>query len=354
MAVSQIRQNTDATPSLIPRRRFGGTDLQVAEFGIGCQSFAGGLFRPVDPNATRAILRRAFDRGVNFFDLCQSYGQLNTERLIGDLFRHERDRLVLAVKVGETYPSKLVPLTQARYLLRPLRRALAPVKTRLHKWMYSKTRFDFSREHITRAVEDNLVALKTDYLDLVQVHAPPADVIERGDFVDVLQSLRAQGKVRYFGVYCMCVDDALIALKHPEISSVQMPFNLLNQRAAEILFPAARRRQVAIIAKQAFAHGVLSDDKSPLKAEFMAPTRSGLKKAVEVSGDFRFLAVAGRSMAQAALRFVLAFPEISVVISGIGTLEELDEDIHYIDTPPLTATELERAKALRPQEAFGY
>jgi aryl-alcohol dehydrogenase-like predicted oxidoreductase len=339
---------------LVPRRRFGRTDLEVAEFGIGCQSFAGGLFRPVDPNLTRAILQRAFDQGVNFFDLCQSYGQLNTERLIGDLFRHQRDRVVLAIKVGETYPDALVPLAQARYLLKPLRRTLAPVKTQLHKLMYSRTRFDFSREHITKAVEANLIALQTDYLDLVQVHGAPADVIERGEFIEVLESLRAQGKVRYFGVYCMSVDDAIIALKHPQIASIQVPFNLLNQQAAEVLFSEAQRRGVAIITKQAFAHGVLSNETRPLKAEFMAPTARGLKKAVEVSRDFRFLAVAGRSMAQAALRFVLAFPEVSVVISGIGSLEELDEDIHYRDKPSLTAAELERAKALRPQASFGY
>jgi aryl-alcohol dehydrogenase-like predicted oxidoreductase len=338
----------------VPRRQFGGTDLQVSEFGVGCQSFAGGLFRPVDPNSTRAILRKAFDEGVNFFDMCQSYGELKTERLIGDLFRHERDRVVLAVKVGETYPGTLVPLARARYVLKPLRRVLAPVKTRLHKLMYSGMRFAFTPEHITKAVEDNLAALGTDYLDLVQVHAPPADVIERGEFIDVLQSLRAQGKLRYFGVYCMSIDDALIALKHPEITSIQVPFNLLNQQAAEVLFPEAHRRKVAIIAKQAFAHGVLTDDMQPLKAEFMAPTASKLQKAFEASKEFRFLAVPGRTMAQAALRFVLAFPEVSVVISGLGTVEELDEDIFYRDTPPLTATERSRAKALRPRTSFGY
>jgi aryl-alcohol dehydrogenase-like predicted oxidoreductase len=354
MVVSPHRHSTEAEPSLVPRRPFGNTGLRVSEVGIGCQSFAGGLFRPVDAKSTREILRQAFDQGVNFFDLCQSYGQLNTERLIGDLFRRERDRIVLAVKVGETYPGTLVPLAQARYVLKPLRRVLAPIKTRLHKLMYAKTRFSYSREHITKAVEDNLAALQTDYLDVVQVHCPPREVIERGEFIGVLQSLRAQGKIRHFGVYCMDVDDALLVLEHSEIASIQVPFNLMNQRAADVLFPEARRRNVAIIAKQAFAHGVLTDAVQPLKAEFMTPTTSGLRKAVEVSKDFRFLAAAGRTMAQAALRFVLAFPEVSVVISGIGTLAELDEDMGYRHAPALTETELGRARAYKSPLALGY
>ena len=354
MVASQIEQNTQVDMPAIPRRQFGNTDLHVSEFGIGCQSFGGGLFRPVDRDVTRTILRRAFDQGVTFFDLCQSYGQLSTERLIGDLFRQERHQIVLAVKVGETYPSSLVPLARARYALKPLRRFLAPAKTRLHKLMYSKTRFSYTDEHIRKAVEDNLVALKTDYLDLVQIHGPPADVIERGDFIDVMQSLRTEGKIRHFGVYCMSVDDAVLALRHPEVASIQVPFNLLNQRAADTLFPAAGQRGVAIIAKQAFAHGVLSDETRPLKAEFMASTSKGLRQAVEVSKDFRFLVSSGRTMAQAALRFVLSFPEVSVVISGIGSLKELDEDIGYRLTPALTPAELERARGLRPQAEFGY
>jgi aryl-alcohol dehydrogenase-like predicted oxidoreductase len=339
---------------MVPQRAFGSTDLRVSEFGIGCQSFAGGLFRPVDPSTTRTILRRAVDRGVNFFDMCQSYGQLNTERLIGNLFRSERNKLVFAVKVGETYPTALVPFARARYVLKPLRRALMPVKRRLHKLMYSRTQFLYGREHITKAVEGNLAALRTDYLDLVQMHCPPPELIERGDFIDVLQSLRAQGKVRYFGVYCMSVNDALLALKHSEIASVQVPFNMLDQRAADVLFPEARRLGVAVITKQAFAHGVLTDERQPVKAEFMAPSISGLQKAVEVSTDFRFLATDGRTMAQAALRFVLAFTEVSVVISGIGTLDELDENLGYNDKPALTASELERVRALRPRMSFGY
>ena len=354
MLVNKITQKPDTNTSMLSQRPFGNTDLRVSEFGIGCQSFGGGLFREVDQNTTRQVLRRAFDNGVNFFDLCQSYGELNTERLVGDVFRHEREQVIFAVKVGETYPRTLIPLAKARYLLKPVRKVLAPLKTRLHKLMYSQMRFLYSPEHITKAVEDNLIALKTDYLDLCQIHCPPTALLESGEFIDVFQSLRAQGKIRYLGVYTMNVDDALIALNHPEIASIQVAINLLNQRATERLFPEARRRNVAIIAKQALAHGVLTDESQPLKAEFMATSAKSLEKAVDIAQDFRFLATDGRTMAQAALRFVLAFPEVSVVTSGIRNLAEFEEDMGYNQTPALTEDELSRAMAVRHSISLAY
>jgi len=354
MQINEVKQNASTKPPMLVQRSFGNTDLRVSEFGIGCQSLAGGIFRPMDPQLIRKIVRQAFDHGVNFFDLSHSYGDLKVERLVGEAFRHERDKVILAAKIGEHYPGMLVPLARARYLLKPLRRVLQPVKTRLHKLMYSQMQFSYSPQHITKAVDDTLMALGTDYLDLCQMHTPPASILESGEFIDVLRALRSQGKVRYFGVYLMNVDDGLIALKHPDISSIQVPFSLFNQRAAEKLFSEAGKSSVAIITKQPFAHGVLTNDPQPVKAEFMASSASGLTQAIDLSQSFRFLASHGRTMAQAALRFVLAFPEVSVVVSGIGNLQELEENLGYCQTPALTEEELNRAMSVRHTVSYTY
>ena len=154
MQINEVTQDADVGPRLPERRTFGNTDLQVSEIGIGCQSLAGGVFRQIEPQQARRILRYAYDRGINFFDLSQSYGDLKIERLVGDIFRHERDKVIFAAKIGEYYPGMLVPLARARNFLKPLRRALLPIKTQLHRLMHSQRKFSFSSKHITKAVDD--------------------------------------------------------------------------------------------------------------------------------------------------------------------------------------------------------
>src|SRR6185503_8960413 len=96
---------------------------------------------------------------------------------------------------------------------------------------------DFSPKYLVQAVEGSLKRLRTDYLDLLQLHSPPLEVVERGDWQSALDELKRTGKIRYYGVAADSIEGGLAALRFPGVSSVQFTLSLLEQRAATELFP---------------------------------------------------------------------------------------------------------------------
>src|SRR6185295_20246503 len=97
--------------------------------------------------------------------------------------------------------------------------------------------------------EDSLRRLRTDRIDLFQLHSPPVDVVAVGDWVEALEALKHQGKIRYYGVSCDSVDAAAAALRHSGVSAIQVPINLLERAAIRVL-PIAREQGVGVIARE--------------------------------------------------------------------------------------------------------
>ncbi|MGH7801127.1 MAG: aldo/keto reductase [Thermodesulfobacteriota bacterium] len=323
-------------------RSFGSTGLQVSEIGLGCSSIGGGVFYKDERESVR-LLHRAFELGISFYDTADSYGYGHSEELIGRAFKDRRSQIIIASKVGDL-PTSLgrigkifLPVFQpVRYVIQPWKGALKKV---------SKHRQDFSSVHIKKSIEQSLRRLQTDYLDLYQLHSPTTWVIERGEVFETLDYLKHQGKIRFFGVSAKTISDALLCLKYPNISSLQVVLNLLEQEAVKELLPLTEQKKIAIIARIPLARGLLTK-KNTIQT---GPTinRSQLQMARAKAERFSFLANEGiRTLSQAAIQFVLHHPQVSVVIPGTRTVKHLEENIRALKAPPLKKEELEKIALL--------
>jgi aryl-alcohol dehydrogenase-like predicted oxidoreductase len=243
-------------------RRFGRTDLNVSEFGLGCARI-GGIFQR-DPADFLELLSAALDAGINFFDTADMYSQGESEMLLGRAFKGRRDQIVIASKAGYVLPAQRRILARFKPLVRPLIGLLGLGRHHLPGAVRGSPVQNFSPAHLTRAIEGSLRRLGTDRLDLFQLHSPPAAVVELGAWVETLDGLKRAGKIRYYGISCDSIEAALAALGHSGISSIQVAINLLERGAVDAVLPRARELGVAVIARECLANGLLAKDASAI------------------------------------------------------------------------------------------
>lgn len=320
-------------------RLFGKTDLKVSELGLGCQSLGGGLYYRDDQESIRT-LHQALDSGINFYDTSDHYSQGASERLIGRAFKGRRGRVIIATKAGTLYSSIGSLALRMRPLLRPMSRFLHSMKISLHLMRASQKHSDFSAEYLTKAVHESLKRLQTDYLDLFQLHKPPSSILEKGDFCETLEKLKAQGKIRYYGVSCATVHDALICLKYPGIYSVQVTINLLDKEAIKKVLLHAQENKVAVIVRNPRAQGHLTSALSDIMAETYAENQKEVEDRINRAKKFQFLINKNRTLAQAALQFVLKLEGVSTVLPRVINRQQLEENLGSLNAPPLTEEEL--------------
>ncbi|MBI4228822.1 MAG: aldo/keto reductase [Deltaproteobacteria bacterium] len=322
-------------------RSFGKTDLKVSEIGLGCASLGGGLYYKDDQESIKTLLQ-AFDSGINFYDTADSYGLGKSQMLIGQAFKGRRDRVIIASKIGIFYSTLGILTLRMRPLLRPVSRFFRPMKDSLHRMRASQKHYDFSPVYLTKAVDRSLKRLQSDYLDLFQLYNPPTSILEKGEFCETLESLKAKGKIRYYGVACVTVNDALICLRHPGISSVQVDISLLDQEAITKLLPLAQEKKLAVIARHPRATGLLTNNQSDIMGDASLHDQREFKDRRKKAKTFRFLIKEGRTMAQAAIQFVLQLQGVSAVLPRAVNRNQLDENLGALTAPPLTTEELTR------------
>jgi aryl-alcohol dehydrogenase-like predicted oxidoreductase len=326
-------------------RLFGETDLRVSEIGLSCASLAGGLYYKNDRESVMTLLQ-AFDSGINFFETSDSWGQGNSERLIGQALRSKRDSLIIAGRVGIVFSTLGNLALRMRTLLRPVSRLLRPMSGHLYKVRTSQKRKDFSSKHLTEAIHGSLKRLQTDYLDLYQLYRPPSSVLEKGEFCETFENLKAQGKLRYYGVVCDTVKDALICLRLPGISSIQVDISLLDQEAITKVLPLASERKLAVIAGHPRAMGLLTNNLSDIMGDTSSYDRTELENRKNRAKSLQFLIKENRTLAQAALQFVLQVDGVSIVLPRAIDRVQLDENLGAREAPRLVKQELENIALL--------
>jgi aryl-alcohol dehydrogenase-like predicted oxidoreductase len=306
----------------IRRHQFGGTDLTVSEFGLGCARI-GGIFKN-EPREFVELLSAALDAGITFFDTSNIYSQGESETLIGRAFRHRRDEVVIASKAGYVLPSQRRLIARIKPFVRPLIRALGVSRQHLPAAVRGSLSQDFSPGHLRRSVEDSLRRLHTDRIDLFQLHSPPVDVVELGDWVAALETLKQQGKIRYYGVSCDSVDAAVAALRHSGVSAIQVPINLFERSAIPVL-PIAREQGVGVIARESLANGLLVKELSPTEIRSYCQSDAEAEdKARQLDHHRRTAAERGGTLTQLALQFVTALAGVSTTLIGVSRLQQLE------------------------------
>lgn len=302
-------------------RELGRTGWKVSAISFGTWAI-GAEWGAVNDRESLAALHSALDQGVNFFDSADVYGDGRSERLLAQLHDERSELFYVATKAGR----RLDPHVAGGY----------------------------NRQNLTAFVERSLRNLKTDTLDLLQLHCPPTPVYYMPEVFEVLDELTSAGKLRHYGVSVEKVEEALKAIEYPGVQSVQIIFNMFRQRPSELLFAEAQRRRVGILARLPLSSGMLSG-KLTSKSRFAADdhrafnrngesfdrgeTFSGLDYDISLQAveALRPYVPPGSTMAKMALRWILMFPAVTCAIPGAKRPEQVDENAGAADLPPLTA-----------------
>lgn len=310
-------------------RQFGTTNLRVSAIGLGCARI-GGIFQG-DTGAFVDLLHAARDAGITFFDTADMYSQGESESLLGRAFRSGRDRVIIASKAGYRLPAQRRWAARLKPVLRPLIRGLRLQRSALPAAVRGALAQDFSPDYLRGAVEASLRRLHTDYLDVFQLHSPPAEVVARGEWVNTVEAMQREGKILCYGVSVDTVEAGLAALDLPGVACVQLTINLLEQSGAAALLPRASSRGVAVIARECLANGLLIKDERELDlaAYCRSPEEQALR-AQQLVEQRRRAAAADTTLASLALDHVLNLEGVSVSLVGARNRQQLTSLLQHV------------------------
>ena len=310
-------------------RVLGKTGLKVSEVGFGAWAIGGNAhgnsYGPTDDEQSLAAIGRALQLGCNLFDTADVYGHGHSEELLGQALRNCRSEVIIATKAGGDF-------------------------------YHGTPRMNFNSDYLEFALGKSCERLGTDYVDLYQLHNPPVQLIKEGRVFKILDRLKASGKIRHYGISIHDPQEGLLAMRAGELGAIQVAFNILRQEAKNQLFRETTKNNVGVIAREPLANGFLA---GKLKAESTFPKgdirhnfpSDYISQLTLATDQLRFLESNTRTLAQAALRFILDHKDISTVIPGAKTPDQVDEDLASSESPQLTGEELLRIKFLR-QQAF--
>lgn len=301
-------------------RSFGKDGVQISEVGLGCWQI-GGNWGHVEDDVARSILKTALDSGMSFFDTADVYGSGRSEEIIGRFLKElGSDKPFVATKVGrgEMYPDK------------------------------------FSKDRLKLGIEGSLKRLGVEALDLVQTHCVPEEVMRSGEIYEWLEDLVREGKIKRVGASVETVSEANMLLENLDsLYSLQIIFNIFRQKPIEEVFEKAKSQNVGIIARVPLASGVLS-------GRFNGETRFGaedhrnfnkdgaafnvgetfagvpFEKGIEFASTIGDIKPASLSMTEMALRWILDFDAVSVVIPGASRVEQVKTNAGVSKLPRLS------------------
>jgi aryl-alcohol dehydrogenase-like predicted oxidoreductase len=253
------------------KRKLGGTDMQVSVLGFGGSEIGYGQ---ASVETVERLLGSALDAGLNVIDTAECY--LTSEELIGQAVSHRRRDFYLFTKCGHAAGLDLP---------------------------------DWSPALLEESIERSLRRLRTDHLDLLQLHSCEREVLEQGDVVEVLRRAREQGKTRYIG-YSGDGEAALYAVESGAFDTLQTSINIADQEAIELTLPRARERGMGVIAKRPIANAVWRHKSKPEDA-YVQPYWERLAKL-----NYEFLGREMREAVSTALRFTLGVPGVHTAIVG--------------------------------------
>jgi aryl-alcohol dehydrogenase-like predicted oxidoreductase len=311
-------------------RPLGRTGLSVSEVSFGAWAI-GSSWGTVDDAESMRALNAAVDRGVNFFDTAEVYGDGRSERLIGTLKKSRKEQIIIATKAG---------------------RRLSPHVAEGYHY-----------DNLAAFVDRSLKYLQVEALDLLQLHCPPSEVYKRPEVFAALDDLVRAGKVRFYGVSVETVAEAMDAIFQPNVHTVQIIFNCFRHKPAEHFLEMATKRRVGILSRLPLASGLLSgritaettfepDDHRSYNRNGEAfdrgETFSGVdfKTALKAVEELRRIIPAGMTMTQFALKWILMFDAVSCAIPGAKNTQQVSENCSASDLPPLSSHHMAEVAAI--------
>lgn len=307
-------------------RRLGKTDLKISELSFGTWAIGGDWGKTNDEESLKA-LERAIDAGVNFFDTADVYGSGHSEELLAKATRGKEDKIYIATKfcrMGDIHNPE-----------------------------------NYSEKSVRSYLEASLKRLNREYIDLYQIHCPPLAILKNTDVFETLDKLKQEGKIRHYGVSVETVEEGLFCLTNPNLSSLQVIFNIFRQKPIKELFPQAKEKGVGILARVPLASGLLTgkfskntifeeDDHRNFNKNGehfnVGETFAGLpfEKGVELANQLEWIAENRGNMTRAALRWVLDHDAVSSVIPGFRNVKQVEDNLAALQVPSFTKEEMDQ------------
>jgi aryl-alcohol dehydrogenase-like predicted oxidoreductase len=317
-------------------RQFGKTGWRVSEIGFGGARIGGLLAQDGGRLTSLRTLEAACDAGINFYDTADMYSQGESEILVGNAFRKKRDKVFIATKGGYCLPRRKRLIQLIKPFAKPIVRAIGLRRSAVPAALSGKISQDFSPGHLRKAVEASLRRLQCDHIDLYQVHSPPREEL-RGkglqDALGLLARLKAEGKIREYGIALDSVEDAEHCLGMEGIASLQIPFGLMDQEALDGVFEKVSERQYGIITRGCFGGGALKQSLTEADLRAIEPKWERVLQIRRLAEQMQ------RSPLEAALQFSLSIERISVTILGMRTPQHLAANLQYYAAKLLSSEE---------------
>ena len=292
-------------------RKLGPTDLEVSEVGFGVWTVGTAWWGKIDESDGVDLLVKAFDLGVNLFDTADTYGDGYGEEILAKALGRKRNDIIVGTKVGYDIYSN-IPRDGH--------------KERPQKWDAEFVRF---------ACEQSLKRLRTDYIDVYQLHNPRLDAIERDDLFETLEELVKEGKIRYYGVGLGpdigWFEEGEASMEARHVPALQIIYSLLEQDPARRFLPIAEEQGTGLLTRVPHASGMLdgtytkdtkfdpTDHRSHRKQEWLDESLAKVSKL-----DYLVESLSS-TMGQIAIKFALSGTNVASVLPNITNIPQLEE-----------------------------
>ena len=330
LAAVFLRRNTEP----VKYRRYRNTDLTVSEVGFGMWTLSTGWWGNFTETEAIRLMHKAFDLGITLFDAADTYGNGLSEELIAKAFAPRRQEIVIATKVGYDFVHHGSERRGQREIPQ-----------------------DFSPAAITKATEAALRRLRTDQVDLLQLHNIRMEQVEDDAVWETLDVLRERGLVRCYGVALGpaigWMYEGINCIKRRGATSVQHIYNILEQHPGAAIHHAAREAQedTMFLIRVTHSSGMLeghytADTIFPAHDHRNHRPRAWLINGVKKVEQLRFLEMPGRTLGQAALQWLLQDDRVASTLPNIYNEDQLVEFAAAPECPELTEQENSRIDAL--------
>jgi aryl-alcohol dehydrogenase-like predicted oxidoreductase len=324
-------EETLASLAKMNYRKLGKTGLTVSEVGFGAWGIGkSGWIGASDDESVKA-LHRAIDLGLNFIDTALGYGDGHSERLVGQLAKERSETIYVATKI---------PPNNGQW---PAQSGVSVAET-------------FPAKHVIACTEESLENLGLETIDVQQFHVWSDEWVNQGDWLQAVQKLKEQGKIKYLGVSIndFQPENAIKLIETGVVDTVQVIYNIFEQSPEDQLLPACERHQVGVIVRVALDEGGLTGkitpdttfEESDFRSKYFRGDRKRqvYERVQKIASD---LNITLDQMAETALRYVLSHPAVSTVIAGMRSVRNVERNCQVGDGHGLPREQVEKLKAHR-------
>jgi aryl-alcohol dehydrogenase-like predicted oxidoreductase len=312
-------------------RALGSTGMEVSDFGDGGGGIAGAAWLGAEDERSLEALNRAVDLGLNFIDTALAYGGGHSESLVGKVVAERDERIYVATKIppkNGVWPAPDgVPVGEV-----------------------------FPGDYVRECTEQSLQNLGLEALDVQQFHVWQDDWVGSGDWLEAVDELKRDGKIRFFGVSINDhqPENAIRLIETGVVDTVQVIYNVFDQSPEDRLLPVCEEHGVGVIVRVPFDEGALTGritpDTSFDEGDFRNHYFRGDRKR-DVYDRVRTmtaeLGVSEDEIAEIALRYILSHPAVSTVIPGMRSVTNVERNMAVGDGRGLPEDQVEKLKAHR-------